>query len=89
MTQVMLSGYPEAVLGRGRIAVLLPTSALAGDAMRAVATRHPKLREALLHEDGQARRNTKTLINGTVVDATTPIPAGAPVTVLAALPCDG
>ena len=89
MTLVMLSGYPEAVLGQGRIAVDLPTTAHAGDAVRAVARRHPKLRDALLHGDGQARRSTKILINGSVVEAATPIPTGASVTVLAGLPCDG
>ena len=89
MTQVMLSGYPEAVLGEGTIVIDLPRSAVAGDAVHAVATRHPKLRDALLHDDGHARRSTKTLINGTVVSTATPIPTGVTVTVLAALPCDG
>ena len=43
----------------------------------------------LLHEDSRPRRSTKALLNGTVADFSVPIPAGAAVTVLATLPCDG
>lgn len=62
MAQVRLSGYPEAVLGQSRISLELPASALAGDAVRAVAVYHPRLGQALLGEDGRARRSTKVLI---------------------------
>lgn len=89
MTRVTLSGYPEAVLGSDSISMELRASALAGDVVVEVATRHPKLRSALLHDDGRPRRSTKVLVGGTVVDPATPVSGGRPVTVLAALPCDG
>lgn len=89
MTTVSLSGYPEAVLGRSAVDVVLPPGAVVADAVTAVAERDSNLREALLKPDTRPRRSTKTLINGSVVDPATRIPAGASVTVLAALPCDG
>jgi hypothetical protein len=89
MTTVALSGYPEAVLGRSLITVALPPSAILADAVSAVAAQHSKLGPALLHADSRPRRSTKALLNGAVADPDTPILAGASVTVLAALPCDG
>lgn len=89
MTTVALSGYPEAVLGRSSITVPLPPGAVVADAISAVAAQHDKLGPALLHPDSRPRRSTKALLNGAVADLDTPIAAGASVTVLAALPCDG
>jgi hypothetical protein len=89
MTTITLGGYPEAVLGRSSITVALPSSAVVKDVVAAVAAQHPKLTTALLHEDTRPRRSTKALLDGAVADFSTPIPAGAAVTVLATLPCDG
>lgn len=89
MTIVALSGYPEAVLGRSSITVPLPPGAVLSDAVSAVAAQHSKPGPALLHADSRPRRSTKTLLNGAVAELDTTIPAGASVTVLAALPCDG
>ena len=89
MTTITLGGYPEAVLGRSSITVALPCQAVVKDAVAAVAAQHPKLATTLLHEDSRPRRSTKALLNGTVADFSVPIPAGAAVTVLATLPCDG
>lgn len=89
MTTITLGGYPEAVLGRSSITVALPSNAVVKDAVVAVAGQHPKLTTALLHEDTRPRRSTKALLNGAVADFTVPIPAGAAMTVLATLPCDG
>jgi hypothetical protein len=89
MTTVALSGYPEAVLGRSSITVALPSGAVLADVVSTVAAQHSKLGPALLHADSRPRHSTKTLLNGAVASLDTPIPAGASVTVLAALPCDG
>jgi hypothetical protein len=89
MITVALSGYPEAVLGCGWITVPLPSDAVLADVVSAVAARHSKLGPALLHADSRPRRSTKALLNGAVAAFDVPIPAGASVTVLAALPCDG
>ncbi|MGH3623589.1 MAG: MoaD/ThiS family protein [Sciscionella sp.] len=89
MTTIVLSGYPEAVLGRSSITVPLPSGAVLADAVSAVAAQHNKLGPALLHTDSRPRRSTKALLNGAVADLATPIPARASVTVLATLPCDG
>jgi len=89
MTTVTLAGYPEAVLGSSTIAVSLPSAPVAADAIHAVAAQRSQLAEALLHADRRPRRSTKVLIGGQVAANTTRIPAGAAITVLAALPCDG
>lgn len=89
MTTIALSGYPEAVLGFSSITVPLPSGAVVADAVSAVAAQHDKLGPALLHADSRPRRTTKTLLNGVAAESDTAIPAGACVTVLAALPCDG
>jgi len=89
ITTITLGGYPEAVIGRSSITVALPYHAIVKDAVAAVAGQHPKLTTMLLHEDSRPRRSTKALLNGTVADFSVPIPAGAAVTVLATLPCDG
>jgi hypothetical protein len=88
-TRKRLSGYPETMLGRSSITVTLPSGAVLAGAVSAVAAQHDKLDPALLHADSRPRRSTKTLLNGAVADLNTAIPAGASVTVLAALPCDG
>lgn len=89
MTTVRLSGYPEAILGRSSITLALPGGAVMADAVRAVAAQHRKLGTSLQHADSRPRNSTKTLLNGVVAGPDTPIPSGATVTVLAALPCDG
>jgi len=89
MTTVALGGYPEAVLGRSSITMSLPVGAVLADAVAAIAAQHSKLGPALLHTDARPRRSTMAMLNGVVADLETPIPAGASVTVLAALPCDG
>ena len=89
MTTIMLSGYPEAVLGRSSLTVSLPSDAVLHDAVAAVAAQHPKLATALLHDDTHPRRSTKILVEGAVADLNRAFPFGEAVTVLAALPCDG
>jgi hypothetical protein len=84
---VSLRGYPEAVLATDSIALDVPCDAPAEVVVQTLAGLSPRLGEALVHGDGSARKTTKVLVDGMLVDPSTPI-VGA-VTVLAALPCDG
>lgn len=84
-----LRGYPEAVLASSSVALDLPTSVTASAAVGTLAASFPVLREALIGADGNPRMSSKILVDGTPVAHDSVLPEQGPVTVLAALPCDG
>jgi hypothetical protein len=86
---VGLLDYPEAILAADAVSLDLPPTATATAVVGALASRSPRLREALMHADGVPRRSTKVLANGVPLSPASPVPATGPLTVLAALPCDG
>jgi hypothetical protein len=86
---VGLRGYPEAVLAADTVTLDVPRTVTASAIVADLATRSPRLREALVHEDGYPRQSTKVLVDGVPINHASLIPVDSAVTVLAALPCDG
>lgn len=86
---VDLRGYPEAVLAADRVTLNLLPTVTAGDVVRSLAGRSPRLGEALLDGYGAPRQSTKVIADGRPAHPSVPVGRANSITVLAALPCDG
>lgn len=86
---VGLLGYPEAVLGWDSVTVATETPVTGRDVVEAITRDNASLRDALVHSTGRARASTKVFVDDALASLDAPVPVGAGVTVLAALPCDG
>lgn len=86
---VGLRGYPEAVLATDTITLDVPPRPTAEALVQNLASRSPRLNEALMRGDGIPRQSTKVLVDGVPVSHATRIEIDSTVTVLASLPCDG